>query len=776
MPLNRSIVIEDDFNVTERRQAEASDHLAKSGPSARFLAPQECSEIWRHIRGKPELQTFAQSGFERFNHNHGALPDRRALFVFRGSPVDQHPSLGFMSWGSSDFGYTLRALVKLNQGLRQVALLVNDAAFEALWGGRCILAFLRLGRLEQAFELDYAADPAHSEALSYLLALTEGSNRAIRASKTAYLDREFALASSVSTIFKREWIRSDWLQHGRITAYEEILPAFISRYIEASAAAARIMYRSPLVRFPVIGRALQIISGTEINPIQAIFHWMSQDGNAYRFLGECLALEQDPVTTEEKVEGATTTLIQYLILVMKGIDLFPWTSDLGRRQTYIDREEDGAIKSIMLAPESFPVVSDEEAQEYWHKRFATPFDAHHYLSPTDLPANPTKLLALWDLDAIDIDTAAATETRGYLIDEATALKKWMIPMRAMVEIPVGPFVGVEVTEVFNEVHFAWRTREGRFWLTMVCPQERHFVVPPISDGPDKKADEKIEATLSLLMAALLRDFWVVDERQRIFDVVIRRDPTGRTEKPQKRVVYLPRIRYDLRTRPHAGFMRVSRELDQVARSRHFVRAFFRKVDKPSPLQLALARFERVVVPPGRTYVRAHYRGGGESQVVYRSRSAMQLIFESIERPSVDRLPIAQDWFEFERMVSILMEKHLGFTVLRRAVRGRGDAGVDIVAVKTTQRTNELWLVQCKHYGADNPVGPSTIRELLGSMEDMTPDEGQIVRGMIVTTSRFTPDAVKLAVKHGIQATGGEDLVAICSAINREIRTNASPLQ
>jgi hypothetical protein len=81
---------------------------------------------------------------------------------------------------------------------------------------------------------------------------------------------------------------------------------------------------------------------------------------------------------------------------------------------------------------------------------------------------------------------------------------------------------------------------------------------------------------------------------------------------------------------------------------------------------------------------------------------------------------------------------------------------------------EIWAVQCKFYAPKEEIGPSIVRELIGSMADISHDSTQAVRGMIVTTSYFTPDALRLAVKHGIQTVDGQDLSAICSAVNRQV--------
>jgi hypothetical protein len=84
-------------------------------------------------------------------------------------------------------------------------------------------------------------------------------------------------------------------------------------------------------------------------------------------------------------------------------------------------------------------------------------------------------------------------------------------------------------------------------------------------------------------------------------------------------------------------------------------------------QLEIAKNERITVPEGYTFVRAHYRGGDEDQRVYRSRSAMQLLFEAVSRPEIN--PEQDDWFEFERMTADLLHNHLGFTVISRAAKG-----------------------------------------------------------------------------------------------------------
>jgi hypothetical protein len=341
------------------------------------------------------------------------------------------------------------------------------------------------------------------------------------------------------------------------------------------------------------------------------------------------------------------------------------------------------------------------------------------------------------------------------------LRKWTIPPKARVDLKFGPFVAVELTEVGHEVYFVWRTEDERYWCNSVGLVKKGF-----ANVADYAQDDRVVGITKLVMAALVRDFLVTEDRRKVFDVSRRRG-ARHAGRQKARVVYLPRIRY---MDDGMGPRRIHEALAQGARARHYVRSFFRKVEKPSLLQLEIARNERLVVPEGHTYVRAHYRGGSESQTIYRSRSAMQLLFEAVDWPYIN--PEQDDWFEFERMTAVLLEEHLGFTVLSRASKG-GDGGIDVLATKPEVGHRAIWIVQCKCYGPNNPVGPDKVRELIGAIVDFRREEGQVVRGMLVTSSRFTPEATRLAVSHGIMVIDHSSLVDICAALNRTAHQTGS---
>jgi CxxC-x17-CxxC domain-containing protein len=88
--------------------------------------------------------------------------------------------------------------------------------------------------------------------------------------------------------------------------------------------------------------------------------------------------------------------------------------------------------------------------------------------------------------------------------------------------------------------------------------------------------------------------------------------------------------------------------------------------------------------------------------------------------------------DFERLCRELFAA-MGYRVLR--VGGQSDGGVDIRAT----RTGEAVLIQCKRW-RNRPVGVKVARELLG----VVVSEGA-AQGVLVTTSRFTPDAQAFAV-------------------------------
>jgi len=96
--------------------------------------------------------------------------------------------------------------------------------------------------------------------------------------------------------------------------------------------------------------------------------------------------------------------------------------------------------------------------------------------------------------------------------------------------------------------------------------------------------------------------------------------------------------------------------------------------------------------------------------------------------------LAMDPFEFERhVVSFFSDAGMVAWVTRKS----NDFGVDGFA----RHDDGLLVIQCKRYAPDNPVSSAQVREFKGVIE-----ENGAARGYLVTTSRFTADAVASAGK------------------------------
>lgn len=91
--------------------------------------------------------------------------------------------------------------------------------------------------------------------------------------------------------------------------------------------------------------------------------------------------------------------------------------------------------------------------------------------------------------------------------------------------------------------------------------------------------------------------------------------------------------------------------------------------------------------------------------------------------------------QFEELIAELL-KSFGYAV--KLGKGSKDGGVDVFAEKRTELGTELTIVQCKRNSAKNKVGEPIVKQLYA---DVTTKNA--TRGLVVTTSTFTKDALKL---------------------------------
>lgn len=117
------------------------------------------------------------------------------------------------------------------------------------------------------------------------------------------------------------------------------------------------------------------------------------------------------------------------------------------------------------------------------------------------------------------------------------------------------------------------------------------------------------------------------------------------------------------------------------------------------------------------------------------------------------------WSEFEGLVQEAFRLK-GYSVRRLGGDGP-DGGVDLVL----ERGSERALVQCKQWRAQR-VGVSVVRELYGVMAAQG-----AAAGFVVTSGRFTPDAVEFASGRNVRLIEGRELYEMI----REVRASAPRL-
>ncbi len=222
----------------------------------------------------------------------------------------------------------------------------------------------------------------------------------------------------------------------------------------------------------------------------------------------------------------------------------------------------------------------------------------------------------------------------------------------------------------------------------------------------------------------------------------------------------------------------------MERRGHDVSAHLRRVKiAPSKSQLNLASQYGIEVPPGYTFVRPHHRSGIRKETVYKSRSALGLLIEA-SRKSIfevqeiiqeakdvhdDDLKVASEelknwksilnnYEEFELFVRDLINR-MGIQAV--TTQKSYDGGIDIIAQDNREFAELKYIFQCKFYSPDNLVGVDIVREILGvKVSDPTVD-----KAILVTSSTFSPEAIKFSGSNGIASIDGENLFKMTSGLD-----------
>ncbi len=127
-----------------------------------------------------------------------------------------------------------------------------------------------------------------------------------------------------------------------------------------------------------------------------------------------------------------------------------------------------------------------------------------------------------------------------------------------------------------------------------------------------------------LAGAVARDMFVCVERDRYYSRSQSAGGRNREPRQRNRVTWLPRFKMNFHGETnHTAIMERVVSLSPCHVSGHP-----RRCANPSQVQIDIARSLGIALGPGHTYVQEHERSGSEQRRLYKSRSAMQVLFEA----------------------------------------------------------------------------------------------------------------------------------------------------
>jgi len=120
---------------------------------------------------------------------------------------------------------------------------------------------------------------------------------------------------------------------------------------------------------------------------------------------------------------------------------------------------------------------------------------------------------------------------------------------------------------------------------------------------------------------------------------------------------------------------------------------------------------------------------------------------------------------FEALVSDLWQA-MGFET--QLTPPTGDAGIDVIAVKSDALNPERYAIQCKRHRG--PIGRPDAQKLLGAVSN----DPRFLQGVLVAVGGFTPECVQYARQNGrVRLIGGDELLRLCDEHGVDPRVYAS---
>lgn len=431
----------------------------------------------------------------------------------------------------------------------------------------------------------------------------------------------------------------------------------------------------------------------------------------------------------------------------------------GEYMPFIDLFEERKIRTKKIDylnlpnPEDFGLIEPIQLN-YWNSFFNVmnsnqSFNANLFdvLEEFDCPI-PNKVYSKIFKNIKVDDPEKVDELCSKLLEEAHIFKSWSLNNGAYFAIKFGPFKAVQLFEIYEDIYAKFITDNNFFYYYMINVQTLKSTNDYILEYEIGKENAyHFRLALKQIVCALVRDYWVVEKKESIFSTENIKHykylPKSYKENPYK-IIYLPKVIYEKKKTAEVCFD----GMQYRERSNHFVRQHLRISDTISATQKYLAEKYGIKIPDGYTFVKSHWRGTGqEKQIIYRSKSALQMIYEKkIISPEKNKVK----FFQFEIDVKKILE-NLNIKIEHYSANRRNDGGVDLIGAKKIGDKILTYLVQCKCYSPSNKIGPNIIRELAGSMMKFE----EMCEGIVITTSTLTADSIKEIsdfLKKGIKIT------------------------
>jgi hypothetical protein len=512
--------------------------------------------------------------------------------------------------------------------------------------------------------------------------------------------------------------------------------------------------QSLVTQFPLIGRWLAALGGP--------------DPNAHRAQETLVEILRTPPAIFETIR------LLFTIIATLDNDLLATAVQTGFDAALADSSITGCgISRPYLANtgthqfelKSIPVDFEADLADiecYWRTglELLDVIDIGDRIGPADFPAPYQPICEALERVSLEGTIEDAEILVQELLLEAKQARQWSVPWGARIEVHFGPFVAMRIFEREQEFSCHFLDEEERYFHVAVGLRDAtpnvavHRLVRKRHDDGEMIWNEDAELSLKLIAAATIRDFLVVEDRERVFGSrKLRRRVQGRDIKT---IIYLPRVRY---TGIHPS--RFESETPSGPRAAHSVSHHLRKTREASAAQRFLAMSYGITIPQGFTFVRPHQRGLGHADDrirIYRSRSASRMIFDAVDKAPDGSRPA---WFDFEKDCARLLRSRQ-MQVVHQAANRDGDGGVDLYAITDV---GESWIVQCKCWAMHRLVGPNVVRELEGAIRLADAGSSKRSKGLIITTSSFTDGSRLAASDLGFELIDGSQFSVLLKSID-----------